>query len=584
MKGSQISMKVSDYIAEYLVKKGVSDVFGYQGTMIAHFVDAICKHENIVNHTCYHEQGAAFAAVGYAKASGKVGVAYATSGPGAMNLMSGIADAYFDSTPTIFFTGQLNLYEYTNIPTLRQQGFQQMDVISAVKGYTKYCVQIQNKEDIRFILDKAFFLSQNGRKGPIVVDIPMNIQKEDVNPNTLKGFVPSKDTIKDDIYMEVADKILEKIKEAKRPLILLGNAIQKNSHGHKIIIDFIHRLKIPVITSLPAYHLVTRGEEYEFGFLGAAYGARVANILANQKADLIISFGCSLCRRQTGGKPDEFAQHAEIIRVDIDQEELKRKVHKREMSFCMDYERLAYMLLQKVDFHISDEWLCVCKKVRQIVRDFDKQHTYGEPNIYMQVISEMYNKDNNVFVDVGQHQIWAAQSFEAIKNQKLLYSGGHGAMGFALPAAIGGYYSNRKQSIVLCGDGAFQMNIQELQWVYREQLPIFIYIFNNRSLGLIRQQQNDFFDSNHFGSAVEGGYTAPSFTSIAHAYGIRADEIYTVEDLERMVSSANPNEPHVFEIFIDINSGAFPKTYFGEKMHNQRPYLPSDIQERINEL
>lgn len=576
-------MKISEYIAGFLVKQGVSDIFGYQGTMIAYLVDAICKQKKIKNHTCYHEQGAAFAAVGYAKATGKVGVAYATSGPGAMNLMSGIADAYFDSTPTVFFTGQLNLNEYTDIPTLRQQGFQQMNVISAVKSYTKFCKQIRKKEDIRYILEKAFFLAQDGRKGPVVIDIPMNIQKEIIEPDTLKGFCPAQSVLKEEDYHKAAFLILEKIRLAKRPLVLLGNGIQKNSHGHITIMKFIHKLNIPFITSLPAYHLVSYGDECEFGYLGAAYGSREANLLANQKADLIVSFGCSMCRRQTGGNPEKFAKNAEIIRVDLDEEEIKRKVHKEELSLCLDYEKLVYRLLDNIDFHISDNWFYVCKKSRQIMRDFDKQATYGEGNLYMQTISELHENAGNVFSDVGQHQIWAAQSYKTRKHQRLLFSGGHGAMGFALPAAIGGYYSSGKQSIVLCGDGAIQMNIQEFQWLYREQLPIFVYIFNNHSLGLIRQQQNDFFDGNHFGSAEEE-YTTPSFVSIAHAYGIDADEIHTIEDLKKAVSSADQKKPHVFEIFINADSVAYPKTYFGEEMHNQRPYLPSDIQKVLEEL
>ena len=291
-----------------------------------------------------------------------------------------------------------------------------------------------------------------------------------------------------------------------------------------------------------------------------------------------------MCRRQTGGSPERFAENAVIIRVDLDEEEIKRKVHKEEISFCMDYEKLVYVLLKNVDFHISKDWLCICKKIRQIMRDFDNQSTYGEANLYMQIISEMHKDAGNVFSDVGQHQIWAAQSYKTQQHQRLLFSGGHGAMGFALPAAIGGYYSSGKQCIVLCGDGAVQMNIQEFQWLYREQLPIFVYIFNNQSLGLIKQQQNDFFDENYFGSAEQEGYTVPSFASIAQAYGIDAEEIHTIEDLKRAVSSANPKKPHVFEIFINVNSGAYPKTYFGEEMHNQKPYLPEDIQDKLKKL
>lgn len=574
-------MKVSDFIVEFITNQGINDIFGYQGTMIAHFVDSICKSKNLQNHSCYNEQGAAFAAVGYAKASEKTGVAYATSGPGAMNMMSAIADAFFDSVPTVFITGQLNTYEYTNIPTLRQQGFQQMNVISSVKSYTKYCTQISNKNDIKYELEKAFYIAQEGRKGPVVLDIPMNIQREDINIDQLRSFKPEEIHTNENKYDDIANRILNEIRNAKKPIILIGNAIKKNSKDHILIKKLITKLNIPTITSLPARHLFDINDNLYFGYLGAAYGFREANIIAYKKADLIVSIGCSFCRRQTGANSEKFAKDAKIIRIDIDKEELKRTVHKDEISYCIDYQGVINSMIPKIDFTVSKEWLNNCLNIKQTMRDFDDTLKERNINKIVKKISHCFNDDLSVFVDVGQHQIWAAQSYETKDNQQMLFSGGHGAMGFSLPASIGGYYSTQNRCIVLCGDGSFQMNIQELQWIYREQIPVFIFVFNNKSLGLIRQQQNDFFDKLHFGASENNGYTVPSFYAIAKAYGLDAFEINNEEELITSIKKADPKKPCLFEVFSDINSEAYPKTYFGEEMYNQKPYIPEEIMKKV---
>ena len=574
-------MKVSDYIVNFIVNQGIHDIFGYQGTMIAHLVDSIYKNTKIKNHTCYNEQGAAFAAVGYSKASNKTGVAYATSGPGAMNLMSGIADAFFDSSPTVFITGQLNLYEYTDIPTLRQQGFQQMDVISSVKNYTKYCTQIMDKNDIRYELEKAFYIAQDGRKGPVVLDIPMNIQREEIEINKLKSFQPKIKNINNKQYDIIADKILENIRNAERPLLLIGNGVKKNSNEHKLIKELIEKLNIPTITSLPARHLFDINDNLFFGYVGAAYGFREANVISYKKCDLIVSFGCSMCRRQTGANSENFAKNAKIIRVDFDKEELKRKVHKDELSFCIDFQGIIRSMIEKIDFNVSKNWLNTCISIKNEMRNFDNKLKERNVNKIVSQISNYFNEDLSVFVDVGQHQMWAAQSYETRENQQMLFSGGHGAMGFSIPAAIGGYYATGNRCIALCGDGSIQMNIQELQWIFREQIPIFIFVFNNRSLGLIRQQQNDFLNKLHYGSSRENGYTVPSFYKIAKAYSLQSYEIRNEKELNNAITTVDYSKPCLFEILIDSNSEAFPKTYFGEEMYNQKPYLPKEIMEKI---
>lgn len=575
-------MKASDFIVSFLKEQGIKDIFGYQGTMIAHFVDSVCKADGINNHMCYNEQGAAFAAVGLAKASGKTAVAYSTSGPGAINLMNGIADAYYDSTPVVFFTGQLNEYEYTGITELRQQGFQETDVVGMVKPITKYAVHVKNVQDLKYELQKAFYIANEGRKGPVVLDIPMNVQREDFEESTAKSFTPPQNQVVVN-YDMVADKILDAIKEAKKPVLLIGNGIAKESSFHKSILKLIELLNIPVITSLPARHLLPYDHELNFGYIGAAYGHRYANILSHKKADLIVSIACSFCKRQTGGNSENFAKDAKIIRIDVDRDELLRTVHSDERQFCCDGEELVNTMLDKVAFNSNNksEWLEVCKKIREPLTEFDNNSPEREPNRFISALSEYTDSDTVVCCDVGQHQLWMGQSYNVRDNQRLLFSGGHGAMGFALPAAIGSYYKDNKPTVAVCGDGAFQMNIQELQWVKRENLPVTMIVLNNESLGLIQQQQDDFFDGNHFGSTAEGGYDTPQFEAVAKAYGIPAYSVTTIDELKDVLDSIDKSSPALVEVHLDTKSKAYPKTYFGEEMYNQKPYIDKNLMEEI---
>lgn len=571
-------MKVSDYIVEFLIKNDIKDIYGYQGTMIAHFVDSVCKNNKITNHICYNEQGAAFAAVGSAKANGKLACAYATSGPGAINLVSGIADAYYDSEPVLFLTGQLNSYEYTGITQLRQQGFQETDVVSICKSITKYCIQTTDKNDIAYHLEKAVYIAKSGRKGPVLLDIPMNIQREDIDIDNIKHFDIIEDN-NDTNITTAAKTICDAISQSSSPVLFLGNAIIKGSDAHKKIIEFARKHSLPIMTTMPARHLLDYSDELNLGFLGAAYGHRTANIISYKKADLIVSLGSSFCKRQTGFKSEKFAQNAKIIRVDIDNVELSRKVHDDDISFCADLNKVIDELctLQCAD---KKDWLKKCKSIKEKLELFETTAEGRGPNKTIELISEFIDQNAVICPDVGQHQLWCAQSFKIKANQKMLFSGGHGAMGFALPAAIGAHYATNQHSVAICGDGSMQMNIQELQWIAREQIPITIFVMNNASLGLIQQQQDDFFDGNHFGSTDLGGYTAPCFADIAKAYKINAVTVYNDADLKEACKNI-PNKPFLIEVMVDTKSKAYPKTYFGEEMYNQKPYISNQLMDWI---
>lgn len=567
-------MKLSDYIVNYLYSRGIKDFFGYQGTMIAHFIDSIGKNKNVNNHVCYNEQGAALSAVGYAKTTGNLSCAYATSGPGATNLVTGIADAYYDSVPVLFITGQLNSYEYTDNNSIRQQGFQEADIVSIVKPIVKYAVHITKANKIVEELEKAIYIALNGRQGPVLLDIPMDIQRADINIEKMEHFIPLR--IQPINYNEIAKNILNEIDKSQRPLLLLGNGIKKNDE----IVKLVEGLKIPVIYSMLAKSLLPYNNKYNFGFMGSAYGQRYSNIIGDRKADLIISLGCRMCSRTIGFKKEEFNKKAKIIRVDIDKNELKSNIHSEEIKYNCDANILIKEmnnLLKKHLISTKTEWLSVCNEIKNKLENLDKNKPEFLPNIYIDMISNYLPNKTNIFVDVGQNQIWAAHSIKLKKEQKIIFSGGLGAMGFALPAAIGGTIATKNKAIVIAGDGGLQMNIQELQTVKVENLPITIFVFNNESLGLIHQQQCDFFENKYYGSCNIGGYEAPDFSNIARAYGIEAFMVKSITELQKILQKHDFLKPTLIEIKLPVGTKAYPKTFFGNAMINQRPEMDTDL-------
>ena len=582
-------MTVSEYIVKYLKIFGVKHYFGYQGTMIAYFVDAIYKEGDVYNHIAYNEQGAALAASGYAKYSGEIAVAYATSGPGAINLLQGIADAFYDSAPVLFITGQLNYSEYTDNKELRQQGFQQTNIIKICQSITKKAKMITDPNDIPYILEELINGALDGRKGPVLLDIPMDVQRAIIDDKT-KAIIEKKIRVYNVVNKEeeqAAISIYEALKISKRPILLLGNGIEKNSHIRNNIKKIIENLKIPVITTMLAKDILPFNCQYNLGILGYSYGHRYANAIVNKKTDLIIAMGSRLCPRQIGNKSLEFAKEAKIIRIEIDSEEKKRSIHFDDLIFSVDVNRVIDIMAE-MEFDIEfNEWSQKCIEIRRILNKIDENQDYRKPNEIVRLISKLAKEKSVIACDVGQHQLWVAQSFENRGEQRILFSGAHGAMGFALPAAIGSYYSSGMLPICIAGDGAFQMNIQELQWIKKENIPIKIVVFNNHSLGLIRQQQEGIFCKRYYGSTPLFGYASPSFTSIASAYGIKSVK-YTDDDiLEGNVSDeiemilCDDTEPFLIEIEIYCDTYAYPKTEFGAEMHNQLPAVPKEIMEKI---
>ena len=594
-------MKLSDYVVAFLQKKGIRHFFGYQGTMIAHLVDSIERNPDTENHSSYNEQGAAFAACGYAQAKEECACAYATSGPGAVNLLSGVADAYYDSLPVIFLTGQLNTYEYSGIKGLRQQGFQETDIVAMAKPITKYAVQIRDAEDIVTELNKAYHIATTGRRGPVLIDLPMNIQRGEVeNPVYDMEFEGDVCGVEMEEAVETAfahilhgtdeavRAICDELEQAKRPVIMLGHGVDSAVSQQKLI-RFARSRQIPIITSVLAKSVLAYDDPQNFGCIGGAYGHRYANMIANAKSDLLLCFGISLCTRQIGTKVNEFAKGAKIIRIDLDPYNLQRNIHENgenEIKILAETGTLI-QALDKVPCReqegISD-WMVVCSEIRENLQAVDDALPERYPNRMIGELSDMLKDTGAIAVDVGQHMVWSYQSFKNREGQKLLFSGGHGAMGYALPAAIGAYYATGKPTACICGDGAFQMNIQELEWVKRENLPVKIMVMNNEALGMIRHLQRDYFDCLFAGTTDGCGFASCDFSKVAAAYGIPSCRMHCEDVQEEAPQFMEGQGPKLLEVMLEHGTFAYPKTCLGEPIHNQQPYAPKSVYDHLMAL
>jgi len=570
-------MKLSDYVVEFLKENGVTTIFGYQGGAITHFVDSIYKAEGIKFISNYHEQASAFAAEGYARISGNVGVCTATSGPGATNLITGIGSAYFDSIPCLYITGQVNTYEYKRSPEIRQEGFQETDIVSIIKPITKYAVMITSEEKIKYHLEKALYLAKSGRSGPVLLDLPMNVQRAEINPGELIGFYETEEyrrEIKIQVNIEEVNSLIELIKKSERPVILAGGGIRL-AKAEKKLGKLIELTGIPVVSTLMGIDSVKHEHKCYVGYMGA-YGTRYSN-LAVANCDLLIVLGSRLTTRQTSSITDSFAREAKIVHVDIDRNELNIKV-KEDLSIECD---LA-LFIDKVNQNLSDSfckfnfssWIDKINIYKKMYPSYQVQKNINEiePNNFMNKISEILHPNSIICLDIGQNQIWASQSLKLRENQRLLNAGGMGAMGFSLPAAIGAFYALPNYKIVvITGDGGIQMNIQELQTIAREKIPVKIIIMNNKALGMIRHFQELYFESNYYGTI--DGYSVPNFMKISEAYGIKSLKISDESQLSELKEKLNDDASYVIEVELKNITYVIPKLGMGRPIEDQEPLL-----------
>jgi acetolactate synthase I/II/III large subunit len=564
-------MKVTTYLANFLKEKGIDTVFELQGGMITRIIDEIHSQGRINIVSMHHEQAAAMAADAFGRITNKPGIALATSGPGATNLLTGIGNCYFDSVPAIFITGQVNLNEQKGNRATRQTGFQETDIVSMAKPITKDAYAIKKAKEIPSIFEEAYRIALEGRPGPVLIDIPMNIQNEEIEAIKIRAtnLISVKEITAQHTFFQ---NYLSALINSKRPLILIGRGVRASGSIRQFQ-KFLQKYQIPVVTSLLGFDGLPYLHPQRIGFIGT-YGNRWANY-ALGSSDLLLVLGSRLDLRQTGTDVGFFQKSKLIYHVDIDQAELNNR-----FSNCITLKANLsdfFQLSNNLDtrYKAPIEWAEEITERKQDSPDTKELKNISgiNPNIFIHQLSKASLQAKVFTADVGNNQMWSAQSLELNKDQLYLTSGGMGAMGYSLPAAIGACITVGNLPVVaIAGDGGFQINIQELQTIKRNNLPVKIVILNNHCLGMIRQFQDSYFDSCY--QSTVWGYDSPDFEKIAIAYGIKAYSIKESAEFEKGFSLLweDPKMPFLLNVNIDIHTNVYPKMMFGYPLTEMEPF------------
>jgi acetolactate synthase-1/2/3 large subunit len=566
-------MKVSDYIVAFLERKGVTCVFELSGGMIAHLLDSFGTFQKIKVISMHHEQGAAFAADAYGRMTGVPGVALATSGPGAINLLTGVGSCYFDSSPAVFITGQVNRHEQKGDRPIRQLGFQETDIVSMAAPITKAAWKINAPEEIPQKFEAAFELATSGRPGPVMLDVPMDVQRAEIASDPAALGKPSFASIPlDESFWK---RLGEQLRLAQRPLILVGGGIRSGGAAD-LLREFVTQARIPVVHSLMAVDVLPYAHPLRVGMIGS-YGNRWAN-WAIGTADFLLVLGSRLDVRQTGSETQSFKGDRTIFHIDCDAGEINNRVTGCESAVCQVKDFLAAGIKKLSGFKLAEQrdWLAQIEAKRQEWPDVREITDVSglNPNEFMHSLSKASAAACAYVVDVGQHQMWAAQSLELNERQRFLTSGGMGSMGFALPAAVGAAFARPNEPVVvIAGDGAFQCNIQELQTVVRNRLPLKMVIINNHCHGMVRQFQETYFDSRY--QSTLWGYSAPDFIKVASAYGLPGRRITSSAEVANALRWlwADPQMPMLLEISIKSSVNVYPKMAFGRPITEMEPFF-----------
>ena len=567
-------MRLSDIIADHLKSIGVEHVFCLTGGASLHLIHSI-NNSDINCLPMQHEQAAAMAADGYSRIGDQIGVAVVTSGPGATNLITGIAGAFYDSVPCLFITGQVATFRSKQDTGVRQLGFQETDIIDICKTITKYQVKITDPKQIKYELQKAISIAKSGRPGPVLIDIPDNLQRIDLEEAQLEQFLPESETSNNDLNVDLC---LNELYKAKRPMIVLGVGV-KLAHAHKEVNKLINQLKIPFVPTWGAADLIDNKNQYYCGTFGT-HGIRSANF-AVQNSDLILSIGSRLDTKATGHPSSTFAREAKKIMVDIDQNEIDKFINtdmKIDVGICCDAKKFITKLSYSVDntkLPKIDTWINQIGQWKQkypIVQS-DSCDAY---NLFDK-LSQTCQENDNIILDTGCVLAWAMQAFRCKRNQNLVHDWNNTAMGWALPASIGAYLANKNRTLCISGDGSMQMNIQELATIHRNQFPIKIIVLNNNGHSMIKQTQDQWLNSNYISSSVEGGLPSIRFSKVAQGYQIPS---YTMsldrELLDFLQQFLNYDGQQLLEISVNPDDRVKTQVKFGRPLEDLEPLLPRD--------
>ncbi len=545
----------SGLVLETLRDLGIDTIFGYPGGAVLPLYDAIYNFKGIRHILGRHEQGCLHEAEGYAKSTGKLGVAVVTSGPGATNAITGIADAMSDSVPLLVFTGQVAR------AGIGKDAFQEADIVGITMPITKYNYQVRETADIPRIITEAVHIATTGRPGPVVIDLPKDVSALETDfIYSPEVNLPSYQPTLEPNDMQIK-KILKQLSKAKKPVLLAGGGVSYAEAATELN-EFAERYQIPVVTSLLGQGTIATNHPLFLG-MGGMHGSFAANI-AMTEADFMISIGCRFDDRLTGN-PKTFAKNAKVAHIDIDPAEIG-KIIRADIPVVGDAKKALQMLLAEPTVHNNTEkWIEKVTKDKNRVRSYDKKERVVQPQAVIERIGELTNGDAIVVTDVGQHQMWTAQYYPYQNERQLVTSGGLGTMGFGVPAAIGAKIANPEKEVILfVGDGGFQMTNQELAILNIYKVPIKVVMLNNHSLGMVRQWQESFYEGRTSESVFD---TLPDFQLMAQAYGIKNYKFDNPKTIEKDLEVILEDVPMFIEVDISRKEQVLPMVPAGKSNH-----------------
>lgn len=534
----------SEIVIECLKEQGVDIVFGYPGGAILNVYDALYKHQEEITHVLTsHEQGAAHAADGYARATGKVGVCMATSGPGATNLVTGIATAYMDSVPMVAITANVG------VNMLGKDSFQEIDIAGVVMPITKHSFIVKNVEDLAPTIRRAFKIAKSGRPGPVLVDITKDVTAAEAEYTYEEPAVIERKT--DTIREEDINKVIEMIKVSRRPYIMAGGGVIISGASEELK-EFAEKVDAPVCDTLMGKGAYDGTSERYTGMIGM-HGTKVSN-LGVSRSDLVIVVGARFSDRVIGNA-SKFAPNAKIIHIDIDAAEIDKNIPAN-ASIVGDAKEVLTILNSKLPAQSNRSWMAEIKDLTEKNPvTYDMDHLNGPATI--KKIYEITEGNAIITTDVGQHQMWAAQNYTYKEPRTFLSSGGLGTMGYGVGAAIGAKYGSPDKTVVnIAGDGCFRMNMNEIATAARYKVPIIQVVLNNHVLGMVRQWQNLFYGQRYSNTVLDDSV---DFVAVSKALGANASKITSIEEFETEFKKAlTADGPTVLDVMIDSDDKVWP--------------------------
>jgi acetolactate synthase I/II/III large subunit len=587
-KSDAALIKASDYIAAFIAAQGIRHVFAITGGASIHMIHSIAERDDVDFVCPQHEQGGAMAADAYARISGDLGCAIATSGPGATNLITGMCCAWFDSVPVLYLTGQVARFRFRGDTGVRQMGFQETDIVSMVKPVTKYAVLVEDASDLRYELEKAVHIARSGRRGPVLVDIPDDLQREMIDPTTLRGFEPPQNAIAAPVpAVSEIERCVEMLRSAERPVLVLGFGVRLAGAASQAA-ALIERLGIPVCPSWAASDIIPGDHPLLAGTFGT-HGSRAGNFTI-QNADLVLAIGARLGTRETGSPLSSWAREARTIVVDIDRAELAKFPafdKPIDLPVAADARRFIDALsaaLGQVEIPVRQSWIDRVQAWRDrypaCQADW-RQETATNPYVFVEALSASLQPDDVIVCDTGCAIAWVSQAFRFKPGQRLLHAFNNTPMGYALPGAVGAAFAlgGDRRVICICGDGSVMMNLQELATVQHHRLPIKMFLINNGGYAMVQQTQEQWLDGKYYAtSAREHGHLSfPDFDRLAGAFDMAVTGIAQNAEIERGINWTLQQPGAVMcNVHIPSDARVIPQSRFGFPIEDSEPLLPRD--------